>query len=251
MNGIFPADLAVYLLLAPIVVYIFYTHRWSGFLPWYYLSVFCLARIIGGILGVYDSDGLPANIIQSVGITPLILAADGLVHEGRVYRNPNASRLLGWSVVIATTSIMLVAVALTITGSLHIYEGIPQSGSYTEWKVGTVLTAVCWAFQLLWSLFSLLPSSGLKGAPGYHGGTALIQGAFVALIFIAVRVIYGLVYVFTGRRDLSPIYGSLAVRILLMFLPEVFAAVTMIVVGVRTRHIRETKHVPRYHGVGA
>jgi hypothetical protein len=84
MNGIFPADLAVYLLLSPIVLYIFFAHRWSGFLPWYYLSVFCLARIIGGILGIHDSDGLPANIIQSVGLTPLILAVDGLVHEGYV-----------------------------------------------------------------------------------------------------------------------------------------------------------------------
>lgn len=84
MNGIFPADVAVYLLLTPVVVYIFFAHRWTGFLPWYYLSVFCLARIIGGILGIHDSNGLPANIIQSVGLTPLILAVDGLVHEGFV-----------------------------------------------------------------------------------------------------------------------------------------------------------------------
>lgn len=84
MNGIFPADLAVYLLLAPVVAYIFVTHRWSGFLPWYYLSVFCLARIIGGILGIHDSENLAANIIQSVGITPLILGVDGLVHEAYV-----------------------------------------------------------------------------------------------------------------------------------------------------------------------
>lgn len=33
MNGIFPAVLAVYLLLAPIIAYIFVTHRWAGFLP--------------------------------------------------------------------------------------------------------------------------------------------------------------------------------------------------------------------------
>ncbi|CEJ62122.1 hypothetical protein PMG11_10632 [Penicillium brasilianum] len=251
MNGIFPADLTVYLVLAPIVAYIFYTHRWSGFLPWFYLGVFCLVRIIGGILGIHDSDGLPANIIQAVGLMHLILAVDGLVHEGRVYRNPSSSSLLGWSVIVVTTNIMFVAVALTITGSLFIYEGHPRSGSYAEWKAGIVLTSVGWAIQVLWSLFSLLPSNGVKGTAGYHGGTALLQGAFVTLIFIAVRVIYGLVYVFTGRRDLSPIYGSLAVRVVLMFLPEVLAAVTMIVVGLRTRHLRQIKRAPRSHGVGA
>jgi hypothetical protein len=64
-----------------------------------------------------------------------------------------------------------------------------------------------------------------------------------------VRVIYGIVSVFTQKRDLSPIYGSLAVRVVLMFLPEVLAALTMTVVGVRTRHLRETKRVPQYQGV--
>jgi len=81
MNGIFPADLAVYLILFPITVYIFIAHRWSGFLPWYYLNVFCVARILGGALGAHDDSNLAANIIQSVGIAPLILAVDGLVHE--------------------------------------------------------------------------------------------------------------------------------------------------------------------------
>lgn len=81
MNGIFPADLAVYLALFPITCYIFMAHRWTGFLPWYYLCIFCLARIVGGALGAQDNSSLPANIIQSVGIAPLILAVDGLVHE--------------------------------------------------------------------------------------------------------------------------------------------------------------------------
>jgi hypothetical protein len=85
MNGIFPADLAVYMLLAPVVAYIFVTHRWAGFLPWYYISVFCLARIVGGILGIHDSKSLAANIIQSVGILQLILGVDGLVHEAYVH----------------------------------------------------------------------------------------------------------------------------------------------------------------------
>lgn len=93
MNGIFPADLAVYLLLIPVVIYVFICHRWSGFLPWYYLTVFCFARMIGGALGVHDSNGLAANIIQSVGLTPLILAVDGLIHEGYVLHFPPSAEL--------------------------------------------------------------------------------------------------------------------------------------------------------------
>lgn len=81
MNGIFPADLAVYLVLLPITCYLFMAHRWTGCLPWYYLNLFCLARVVGGALGSHDSSSLPANIIQSVAIAPLLLGVDGLVHE--------------------------------------------------------------------------------------------------------------------------------------------------------------------------
>ncbi|KAJ5134212.1 integral membrane protein [Penicillium atrosanguineum] len=223
MNGIFPADLAVYLLFTPIVNYLFFAHRWTGFLPWYYLSVFCLARIVGGGLGVHDSNGLPANIIQSVGITPLILAIDGLAHEARCYRHPSHNRTLGWSVVIGTSGLMIAALALSISGSLNIFEGTPKSDSLTEWKAGTVLILVTW------------------DAPGYHGGTALLQGALVALAFVGIRVIYGVIAVFTQKRDLSPVYGTTAVRVVLMFLPEVLATMTIIAVGLRTRHIRHVK----------
>ncbi|KAJ5988363.1 integral membrane protein [Penicillium waksmanii] len=246
MNGIFPADLAVYLLLAPVVAYIFVTHRWAGFLPWYYLSAFCLARIIGGILGIHDSENLAANIIQSVGITPLILGVDGLVHEARTYRNPSGSRFLGISVILGTPALMAVAMALSVIGSLDIFEGHPKPHSLQHWKTGTALVVLAWVFQVFWSLFSLLSNSGGKGLPGYQGGTALLQGAVVALLFIGIRVIYSLVAVCTQRRDLSPVYGKTDIRVILMFLPEVLATIAMITVGLRTRKLREAKSMATY-----
>jgi hypothetical protein len=84
MNGIYPADLAVYLFLFPISCFVFVTHGLPGFLPWHYVNIFCFARIVGGALGVHDNNSLAAGIIQSVGITPLVLAVDGLVHEAYV-----------------------------------------------------------------------------------------------------------------------------------------------------------------------
>lgn len=160
---------------------------------------------------------------------------------------------------------MIVVLSLTITGSLNIFK----SGSYTQWKVGTVLITVAWAFQVFWSLFFLLPSRGSKGSPGYYSGTAvkfpeecqafkvvannsfysLFRGAFVALLFVGVRVVYRIVSVFTQKRDPSPICGSLAVQVVLMLSPDVLAALMMIVVVVRTRHLRQITCVPPYQGV--
>ncbi|KAJ5999257.1 integral membrane protein [Penicillium sp. IBT 35674x] len=241
MNGIFPADLAVYLFFLPIVVYIFLKHKWTGFLPWYYLNIFCVARIVGGALGVQGSNALAANIIQSIGISPLLLAVDGLVHEARVYRYPSKSPVLGWSVIIATTSTMGAAMALSIVGALDIYEGTAKPDSYSLWKAGTAMIVAIWVFQLIWSTISIFSRREVTHAPTFQGSTALLQGAIIALLFIGIRVIYVLVAVCTQRRDLSPVYGSTAVRVVLLFLPEVFATLTLITVGLRTRHLREVK----------
>ncbi|GKZ25457.1 hypothetical protein AbraIFM66951_003322 [Aspergillus brasiliensis] len=246
MNGIFAADLAAYLIVSPIVVYIFITHRRTGFLPWYCLTMFCSARVIGGALGVHDSASIAANIIQSVGITPLILCVDGLVHEARVYRYPYASRRLNWSVVIGTSITMVVAVSLSIKACLDIFEDKAQPDDYSLWKAGSALIVVVWIFQIGWSVYSLqFPEKGIRG-PGYQGGTLLLQGALVALGFIGIRVIYSLVAVCNESKDLSPVYGLMSVRVILMFLPELFATVAMIAVGIRTRHLRELKDETDY-----
>lgn len=81
MNGIFPADVALYLLFLPIISYMFISHSNSGTLAWYYLGVFSIARIVGGGLGIHDSSSFAADIIQAVALSPLMLAVDGLTHE--------------------------------------------------------------------------------------------------------------------------------------------------------------------------
>ncbi|KAL2830984.1 hypothetical protein BJY01DRAFT_260682 [Aspergillus pseudoustus] len=252
MNGIFIADLIVYLLFLPLANYIFITHRWTGFLPWYFMIIFCTARIIGGALGAHDSSGLAANIIQSVAITPLILGVDGLTHEARVYRYPGQHLVLNWTVVTITSTTMIVAIALSIDGSIDIFqhEGLGTSQDHAFWKAGTALTVVVWAFQVLWAVYSIIPSRSEKqgvdtGGAGYQGSTAMLQGSLVALIFIGIRVIYGLVAVATGRRDLSPVYGKTVVRVVLMFLPEALATAVMLIVGFKTRHLRALKRVVR------
>jgi tellurite resistance protein TehA-like permease len=82
VNGIFAADLALYLVLFPLAVYNFWTHRWVGCLAWYYMGTFCALRIVAGALGVSHDDSIVANIFIGIGTSPLVLTIDGLVHEG-------------------------------------------------------------------------------------------------------------------------------------------------------------------------
>ncbi|KJK60841.1 hypothetical protein P875_00042920 [Aspergillus parasiticus SU-1] len=243
MNGIFPADLAVYLFLTPFVLYVYWSHRWVGWLPWTNLLVFCIVRIVGGAIGVNDSSSIAANIISGIGMSPLLLAIDGLLHEARYYRHPENNVLLGRIVIIAITGLMGAGLGLSIGGSLQVYQGKGTSSDLSHWKVGTGLVAAVWAMEVVWALFSLLPSQCEKDAPGYKDGTKLMYGALAAIVFAGVRVLYNLIAVCTQRKDLSSVFGSIAVRVVLVFLPEVLAALSMILAGLWTRNIRKHNHV--------
>ncbi|KAJ6115181.1 hypothetical protein N7486_000959 [Penicillium sp. IBT 16267x] len=136
--------------------------------------------------------------------------------------------------------------ALSIMGALNIYEGIAKPDSYSFWKAGSALVVLIWIFQLFWSTFSLFPRKEKTHAPTFQGSTTLLQGAIIALFFIGIRVIYTLVAVCTQRKDLSPVNGSIAVRVVLLLLLEVFATLMLIVVGLRTRNLQQVKSSPGY-----
>ncbi|PYH97855.1 integral membrane protein [Aspergillus ellipticus CBS 707.79] len=243
MSFIFVADLILYLILLLPAHLIAWWHRgWSNFLPWYYMIIFCLARVVGGALGVHDSDSLAANIIVSVGISPLILAVDGLLHEARSYRHPSQRKFIGWSFIILTHVLVAAGIALAVTGALDIYEGHPKSDSLTHWKAGVGLMVVAWVLVVLWAGFSLHSSQSEKGAAGYQGGTTLLQGVFITLVFVGIRVIYALIAVCTQRKDLSSTTGTVAVKAVLVFLPEALAALSMIFVGFRTKNLRRNSN---------
>ncbi|KAE8382005.1 hypothetical protein BDV26DRAFT_300481 [Aspergillus bertholletiae] len=239
MNGIFAADLAVYIFLTPFVLYVYWSHRWIGWLPWNSLLLFCTVRIVGGAMGVNDGSSIAANIISGIGISPLLLAIDGLLHEARYYRHPKHNVMLGRIVILAVTGLMGAGLGLSIGGSLKIYKGEGTPKDLSHWKEGMGLIVAVWAVEVAWALFTLSPSQYKKDAPGYKDGTKLMYGALTAIVFAGVRVIYNLVAVCTQRKDLSSVFGSIAVRVVLVFLPEALAALSMILAGLWTRNIRK------------
>jgi len=87
VNGVYVAGLVLYMVLLPLTIYNFWTHRQAGLLAWYYLAAFCVLRIVGGALGTSQGDSLAASILIGVGTSPLLLSVDGLVHEAYVHQN--------------------------------------------------------------------------------------------------------------------------------------------------------------------
>lgn len=79
-NPLSTAELAIYATLSFPVLFILIRHLPAGVVGWGFLFAFCTLRIIGGALSM-NNNTPSASIISSVGLSPLLLAASGILHE--------------------------------------------------------------------------------------------------------------------------------------------------------------------------
>jgi hypothetical protein len=83
-SGLLIAQLALYAPLTLPTLYLLYRHGHHGLLAWLYLLAFCVLRVTGGAMGLNDPHNAGAQIISSIGLSPLLLSIDGVLHEAYV-----------------------------------------------------------------------------------------------------------------------------------------------------------------------
>lgn len=79
-NAVSAAECALYAVLLLPVLFLIVRHGAHGFTGWLFLSLFCVLRIVGGGMSV-DNSKPEASIISNVGLSPILLAAAGILHE--------------------------------------------------------------------------------------------------------------------------------------------------------------------------
>ena len=80
------AELVIYLLLIPDIGYILYRHGRRGFLGWGFLVVYCVLRITSSGVQISDRNSTSNSgaILNSIGISALLMALSGIIHEAFV-----------------------------------------------------------------------------------------------------------------------------------------------------------------------
>jgi hypothetical protein len=78
--------LIIYVVLAQPAIFCLFRHGRKGFLGWLYLQLFCAVRGIGSIIELKALANNTENstavvIVGSIGLSPLLLAALGILHE--------------------------------------------------------------------------------------------------------------------------------------------------------------------------
>jgi hypothetical protein len=73
----------------------------------------------------------------------------------------------------------------------------------------------------------------------------LLTAIAFALVFIGIRVFYSLAYLCTQKQYLNPTTGSLAIRVILGFLAELIAVISLIIAGFMTQGASRESHEER------
>ncbi|KAK8078774.1 integral membrane protein [Apiospora phragmitis] len=241
------ATLAIYAVLSVPVFFCLVRHGKTGLLGWLYLLAFCTLRIVSGAMSMSSSSSSSASIIANVGLSPLLLAASGILHEGRAYRVAGDKKM-EWLLVLVFHAIVTPGVALLATGASGLLQPNATSKDLVLVNVGIALLVAAWLVLCICAALSLRPSSRQKKKEGKvmdiatpttaHGyGTKLLLGVAAALPFIGIRVLYSLVALTTRLPYLNPSTGALSIRVVIVFLPELIACIVLIVAGLVTQRV--------------
>ncbi|MCJ1393146.1 hypothetical protein MMC18_006018 [Xylographa bjoerkii] len=230
-------ELCVYIPIFPLALIVVFRHGWRKQLGWIYLAIFCLVRIAGGgfkIASVKYPDNSTdlewSAILQSVGLSPLLMATMGLlkritdeVSETVPYtqdpygNTPMAgfvcqsrvgniitkrataisrrSRIIQIAQLPTMIALILCVVGGTDESSSNISE---HSTGQTYTKVGIAIFLVI--YVLLFGV-TAITSADLGNAP--RGEKRIYFAVVVALPFIAVRLLYSVLADFTSISNFS------------------------------------------------
>ncbi|KFY02097.1 hypothetical protein V490_00638 [Pseudogymnoascus sp. VKM F-3557] len=235
------ASLAIYLFLLQPVTYCLWKHGKQGILGWIALHSLCVIRIVGNAVQLnaynnHSTGGIATLILQSVGLSPLILAAVGILHEARA-RNPNLNQKLEWFLIIQYHLTVILAMVLVIIGIVKLQDG--DSVGTVLMKVGMGIVLALWAILAIWTLLSFRSSQGYTAVGVPADGTKLLYGVAAALPLIALREIYA---AGSSYAPSSSFTSSLAVKVCLGVVPEMLSITILSVAGLLTRGIADKFH---------
>ena len=250
---VYIVELVIYLVISPVVLYLGYKHGRNAILGYFYLTAFCTIKIVSDIVQIADNrpQGQPpsiaAGVLSSVGLSPIMLAWSGFLHEIHNYlfalshhglgKKSSSSRLAN----IAQAQIHVICaggMVMLIVGTVHILSANTLSSADSDNKLriaGAVVLTVLWLALLKYNAYLLFRCRRVPSMLGINLASFAAWNAIGAL-FIGARVVYAVVYTCDWRDSkLSPYSGSIAVRVILDFLVPLGPAVCMVLGGWQTK----------------
>jgi hypothetical protein len=247
-------ELIVYIPIFLATLFIIFRHGFKRQLGWIYLTLFCLIRVVGAgfkIASVHNptnvTDAEWGAILNSVGLSPLLLASMGLLKRvtdqvsTHIRSNTNilpVGGIVGKLVTSRATAtsrrsriIQVAQLPTTIALILCIVGGTDASSSNpSDVKEGpNYIKAGVIIFFLIWLLLATLVVITIKDVSSAPKGERRIYFVVtIAIPLLAIRLLWSLISAFGHSRRFSVTDGS-AVVLFFMAVLEEFTIVCMYV----------------------
>ncbi|CAG8161299.1 unnamed protein product [Penicillium salamii] len=265
------AELIIYIPTAILTIWVVLRHGFHKQLGWIYLCIFCGIRVGGAVMEILSTknpdnanDKEWAVILQSVGLSPLLLSTLGLLKRvsdetsQRVPSDPNSKRntmlqslehfgiagkILGIYNKRATATsrrskiVQLLHLPALIALILSISGGTDQASSTvsdhatgrTETRAGIILFLLIYVGAcILWAItlrdMSLMNTSQCR----------LFFAVLLALPLIAVRLLYSLISDFGNNPQFSLINGDVKIQLVMATIEEFIIVFMYTILGVFT-----------------
>jgi len=245
------AQLVIYSILALPTIYLLFRHGKKGLLGWIYLLILCILRITGSSLLLiainHGTSSSTASLISNIGLSPLLLATSGILHESRHYLKSIPSSPTPpteWIAVLLIHFLVATGIGMAASGSSALSSPNPSSSSLLILKIGICTLELVWVLIVLGTFFTLLSiqtrniRNRESASPAHRNGHLLLYGIIFSLPFSGIRILYSLISTLTGEASLNPITGELGVRIGLSLVPEIVAVLVLITAGFVTRNAK-------------
>lgn len=253
-------ELIIYAILAPIALFVLVSHtkrKLQNFFGWSFLQSCIVLQVVAAalVLSSRSSDSSSSEIgiiISSVGLSPLLLAIEGILVEAvrgstletNIFFRPVAS--------LNFHAIVVAAAALSGVGGAYVYNTTSSASDLSKGlvllKAGVIIFVVAWLYLFVpccialgsWSRLvstrKVRPSSYTTWRLAELTEIQLVLASAMALPILALRLLYTLLSVFdTHTSAFSPLSGSVAANVLLHVLPVMGAASALTIAGLLTR----------------
>ncbi|KAI8963492.1 hypothetical protein F5Y11DRAFT_319405 [Daldinia sp. FL1419] len=240
------ALLAIYLTLSPSLVYIAIKHglKHGAIIGWAFLFIFCTLRIISSAIQIHDTYSSSAALVASIGLSPLLAATCGVLHEARAYMFPKSRRPIDTPYLIFFHLLVTTAIALVASGASKLDDDkLPPDQikkGHSLAKVGMIMLFLGWfsIAMLVYITYKESQARNFRKPSKSETGKKLLLAVTISLPFLGIRVLDRMVYFYTQNPELNPVTGSLGLRVGLEVIEEIIVTLLFIVVGIATRNVR-------------
>lgn len=256
-EGISIAELCVYIPILILTLIIIFRHGFQRQLGWIYLSIFCLIRLIGAgfkISSVHNpankTDTEWAAILNSVGLSPLLMASLGLLKRitdqcsthvrsnsnilpvggiigklvtSKATANSRRSRII--QVAQLPTMIALILCIAGGTDAASSSTSEQQSGT-KDTKAGVIIFCIVY---ILLAFLAIITVTDVRKAE--RGEKRIYIAVMAALPFIAIRLLWSVISAFSHSKDFSVVNGKPVIQLVMATLEEFVVVVMYTVAG--------------------